>query len=260
MESSPIIALNRPSRRVQHTYFIVESSEKMTDEDKATVNAYITKMASVVADCEKSLLNNCFLLAILGFGDSVAWMNDQPVEASDFRLSDLALNGLPDVGKAFDELECKLRRSAHMRHDRQLLPVFFLFLYSNNLGSWQNSLERLSNNAYFSMGVRIAINVSGSASNEVMEGFTGNTELILGLDNYDAGDLIKYVIADMHRLDDIPINSGDSRYPTQLSIESRELIDETWDWSDSWDTGEPDSLIRDDRMEDSSFPSVPYMW
>ena len=258
MESLPMFAVDRPSPRVQHIYFIVESSEKMTEEAKATVNAYITEMASVIADWEKSLLHVSFLMALLGFGDSVSWMNDQPIEASVFRPSVMSLEGLPDVGKAFDELGCKLRRNAHMCHDRQLLPVFFLFLYSNDFGSWENSFGQLSKNGYFASGVRIAIDISGSASNEVMESFTGNKELVLGLDNYDVGDLIKYAITEMHRLDDIPIYSGGSREPIQLSVESRELIDETWDWSNSWDMGERDSLIRDNRLTEPYFPIQPY--
>jgi uncharacterized protein YegL len=98
----------------------------------------------------------------------------------EFKWSNLAANGVTDLGAALTELNTKMSRSAFLNApSASVAPVIMLLSDGQPTDNYASALAALKNNNWFKSAIKIAIAIGSDADTDVLEEFTGNRELVL---------------------------------------------------------------------------------
>ena len=125
----------------------------------------------------------------LKFSTGATWVTPTPVNVEDFAWDDLDAGGVTDLGKAFEMLAAQL--TIPPMSDRALPPVIVLLSDGQPTDDYKSALDRLLHLPWGKKAVRIAISIGQDADDDVLQQFTGNSELVLQANNPQA--LVKMI-------------------------------------------------------------------
>ena len=164
-------ALKRPggelASRPLHFFWVVDCSGSMYGEKIGTVNHAIQSTIPEMVDAAKDNPNAQLLVRTLKFSTGATWVTPTPVNVEDFAWDDLDAGGVTDLGKAFEMLAAQLT------------------------DDYKSALDRLLHLPWGKKAVRIAISIGQDADDDVLQQFTGNSELVLQANNPQA--LVKMI-------------------------------------------------------------------
>ncbi|MCL2754862.1 MAG: tellurium resistance protein [Oscillospiraceae bacterium] len=185
--------LKRPggelASRPLHFIWMVDCSGSMLDDKIGTVNYAIQATIPEMLD---AATNNPFaklLVRTLSFSSGAQWVTPAPVSIEDFVWSDLSADGVTDMGHALKLLRAAL--DIPPMSDRALPPVIVLLSDGRPTDDYKPELEKLLAMPWGKKAVRIAIAIGQDADLNVLEEFTGKSELVLEAMNRDA--LVKMI-------------------------------------------------------------------
>ncbi len=180
--------LKRPggelTSRPLHFIWIVDCSGSMAGEKIGAVNHAIQSTVPEMADAARNNPNAQLLVRTLKFATGASWVTANPVKIEDFAWDDLQAGGVTDMGKAFELLAAQL--TIPPMTDRALPPVLVLLSDGQPTDNYKKTLDSLLQLPWGKKSVRIAVAIGQDADSDVLEQFTGNSELVLQANNPQA--------------------------------------------------------------------------
>lgn len=177
------------AKRTMVLFFLIDKSLSMSGEKIGKVN-YV--MREVVPDVQKVASNNAdanIKIAVLSFSSGAEWMYQSPISAEDFQWLDIDVDGMTDMGYAFEELNKRMSRREFMEETSgSYAPAIILMSDGYPTDDYVKPLRELKDNNWFRASIKaaIAIDIDGSEADKDMLGeFTGNPESVLVADNVD---------------------------------------------------------------------------
>jgi len=156
----------------------------MAGEKIVAVNHAIQSTVPEMADAARNNPNAQLLVRTLKFATGASWVTANPVKIEDFAWDDLQAGGVTDMGKAFELLAAQL--TIPPMTDRALPPVLVLLSDGQPTDNYKKTLDSLLQLPWGKKSVRIAVAIGQDADSDVLEQFTGNSELVLQANNPQA--------------------------------------------------------------------------
>jgi len=188
-----MIALRRPgaelATRPLHFFWVVDCSYSMKGEKIGALNNAIQ---SVVPEMKAAADDNPsaqLYVRTLKFSSGASWITPNPVKIEDFFWKDLSVDGITDMGKAFDLLSGQL--TIEQMGEKALPPVLVLLTDGYPTDDYKSYLSKMLKLPWGKKAVRIAIAIGNDCDETVLEEFTGNCELVLKANN--SSDLVKMI-------------------------------------------------------------------
>ena len=103
---------------------------------------------------------------------------------------ELTLGTVTCMGAAFDELEkafCSMRKPENRMKYQYRPPVLILLCDGVPYDDFTSSLERLKNDRFFTLGLRIAFAIGDDADLEILKKFTGTSETVVQINDDNLG-------------------------------------------------------------------------
>jgi uncharacterized protein YegL len=187
VEETEMAGLKRPggelSSRPLHFIWMVDCSGSMYGEKIGTVNHAIQDTIPEMSDAANNNPYAQLLVRTLKFSTGAAWVTDMPVKIDDFVWSDLEADGVTELGHALSLLCAQL--TIPPMSDRALPPVIVLLSDGRPTDDYKTELDRMLALPWGKKAVRIAIAIGKDADLNVLEEFTGNSDLVLEAKNRD---------------------------------------------------------------------------
>ena len=167
------------ARRQMSLFFIVDTSGSMKGEKIAAVNTAIREVLPEIADISSENADAQIKVACLQFANDIQWLF-KPADVEGLTWTDLAAGGMTAMGEAFNELNKKLSRKEFLDSPTgNFAPVLFLMSDGQPTDEYSEALNRLRENRWFKVAIRVAIAIGDDADKDVLTEFTGNPELVL---------------------------------------------------------------------------------
>ena len=184
------------TRRMCPVIFLLDTSGSMAGDVIGRVNAAIEgvlpelqSMNDVNGDAE-------IKIAIMAFSSGPNWVTgDQLVSPDNLAWNSLDAAGPTAMGAAFRELNNKLSvdKGFMKRASGSVAPVLFLLSDGAPTDDYESGLQKLKNNNWYKVAIRVAIGY-GDADDNILAEFTGNTETVLHTNNpEDLKNMIRFV-------------------------------------------------------------------
>lgn len=185
--------LKRPggelASRPLHFFWLVDCSGSMHGEKIGAVNHAIQSTIPEMVDAAKDNPNAQLMVRTLKFSTGASWITSAPVNIEDFAWNDLDAGGVTELGKAFELLAAQL--TIPPMTDRALPPVIVLLSDGMPTDNYKPALDKLLHLPWGKKAVRIAISIGQDADDDILQEFTGNSELVLQANNPEA--LVKMI-------------------------------------------------------------------
>ena len=176
--------------RPLHFFWIIDCSGSMQGTKIGTVNNAINE---TLPDMRKSAAENPnaqLLIRVMKFSDDAQWITPNAVEVENFSWTDLeADGGMTNMGEVFELLTRELTMPPMPQ--RALPPVIVMLSDGQATDSYRKPLEKLLSMPWGKKSVRIAIAIGHDADFDALKKFTGNSELVIEVDN--APKLVKAI-------------------------------------------------------------------
>ena len=167
------------ARRQMTLFFIVDTSGSMNGEKIAAVNTAIREVLPEIADISSENADAQIKVACLQFASDVNWLF-RPTDVEGMTWTDLHAEGMTSLGTAFNELNAKLSRKEFLDSPTgNFAPVLFLMSDGQPTDEFHQALDRLRENRWFQVAIRVAIAIGDDADKNILKEFTGNSELVL---------------------------------------------------------------------------------
>lgn len=167
------------ARRQMTLFFIVDTSGSMNGEKIAAVNTAIREVLPEIADISSENADAQIKVACLQFASDVQWLF-KPADVEGLTWTDLNAGGMTVMGEAFNELNKKLSRKEFLDSPTgNFAPVLFLMSDGQPTDEYRKALDSLRENRWFKVAIRVAIAIGDDADKNILEEFTGNSELVL---------------------------------------------------------------------------------
>lgn len=167
------------ARRQMTLFFMVDTSGSMDGEKIAAVNTAIREVLPEIADISSENADAQIKVACLQFASNAQWLF-KPADVEGLTWTDLYAGGMTMMGEAFDELNRKLSRNEFLNSPTgNFAPVLFLMSDGQPTDEYRKALDRLRENRWFKVAIRVAIAIGDDADKNILEEFTGNSELVL---------------------------------------------------------------------------------
>lgn len=127
------------------------------------------------------------------------------------------------MGEAFNELNKRLSRNGFLDSPTgNFAPVLFLMSDGQPTDEYHKALENLRENRWFKVAIRVAIAIGDDADKDILEEFTGSSELVLTAHTPEAlKQMIRFVSVTSSKIGSrssgigvgvgMTINSGESK-------------------------------------------------
>ncbi|MCP4347690.1 MAG: VWA domain-containing protein [Desulfobacterales bacterium] len=177
--------------RPLHFIWIADCSGSMSIEGKIqalnnAIREAIPHMQAVAGENP----NADVLVRAVKFSNSAQWHISQPTPVADFKWTDLAADGLTDMGKALTMIAEQLKIPPMT--DRALPPVLVLISDGQPTDDFGKGLAALMDLPWGKKAVRIAIAIGEDADHQVLQKFIGHSEL-KPLQANNAEQLVNYI-------------------------------------------------------------------
>ena len=158
-------------------YFLIDTSESMAGEKIQAVNEAISDMLHIIKGVAKEA-NAKVNIAVLSFNNKAYWETSHFVDLANYKYKDLCASGQSLMGEAFFELDSELSENIY-RYD----PVIILLSAGKPIDNYSRGLSALKQNRCYISAIKIAFAVGKDANRDVLAEFTGERDLVLGLNN-----------------------------------------------------------------------------
>ncbi|MDR0449661.1 MAG: VWA domain-containing protein [Treponema sp.] len=167
------------TRRQMVMFFLIDTSGSMEGTKISSVNTAIREVIPELRDIGGADID--LKIAVLEFSTSLRWQNPAgPVSVDSFTWSNLAAEGVTNMGAAFYELNAKLSRNSFLQApSASLAPVIILMSDGLPSDEWENSLGALKNNNWYKSAVKVALAIGSDADTDVLAQFTGDPAAVL---------------------------------------------------------------------------------
>ena len=178
MHMNPLEAVEI-ARRQMTLFFIVDTSGSMDGEKIAAVNTAIREVLPEIAYLSSENADAKINVACLKFATDVDWLF-RPTDVEGLAWTDLRAGGMTMFGEACNELGRRLSRNEFLNSPTgNFAPVLFLMSDGQPTDEYKQALDRLKENRWFKVAIRVAIAIGDDADKQVLAEFTGSPELVL---------------------------------------------------------------------------------
>lgn len=210
------------AKRTMVLFFLIDKSLSMSG---AKIGAVNYAMRDVIPEIQKIASDSAdanIKIVVLTFSSGSEWLYQTPIDAKDFKWSDINVGGMTDMGNAFKQLNEKLSRNGFMADiSGSYAPAIILMSDGYPTDDYLKPLKELKNNNWFKASIKaaIAIDIDGSdADKNMLTEFTGNRESILEVNNTDMlKKMIRFVTVTASK-----IGSTSSNAPDNGQIQSKQ--------------------------------------
>ena len=183
-------------RRTMTLFFIIDTSGSMFGEKIGAVNQAIREVIPEIKELSDGNADAEIKIAVLDFSNGARWITPNgPMEANQLQQiwKNLDSAGGTDLGAACVALKEKLSVSQGFMAEAtgSYAPVLFLLSDGQPVDDWQKGLDELKKNNWYKASIRVALAIGNDADKDVLEAFTGNSEMVLEVHNSAA--LIKMI-------------------------------------------------------------------
>ena len=175
-------------RKMCPVIFLLDTSGSMTGSPIGAVNSAIENVLPDLISMNDSNPDNEIKVAIMTFSFGADWIvgGDELLSPEDVKNSwnDLNASGPTSMGAAFHALNEKLSVSKGFmkRASGSVAPVLFLLSDGEPTDDYQDGLNKLKNNNWYKIAVRVAVGY-GDSNDDVLREFTMNSETVMHTDD-----------------------------------------------------------------------------
>jgi uncharacterized protein YegL len=184
------------SRRKCPVIFMLDTSGSMGGQPIGAVNAAIEGVLPELISMNEDNPDVQIEIAIMTFDTVVKWITGNSlVDPEKYAWNDLNVSGITNMGAAFTELSNKLSVSQGFMASASgsVAPVLFLLSDGEPSDEYKSGLQKLQDNNWYKVAVRVAIGY-GDSNDAVLIEFTKNPETVLHTnDPKDLQALIKFI-------------------------------------------------------------------
>lgn len=168
------------ARRTMTLFFLIDKSFSMQGTKIGAVNTAIREVIPEIKDIAQESADANIKIAVLTFSSGASWMYQSAVAAEDFQWSDVNVDGMTDMGAAFQLLNEKLSRTGGFMTDTagSYAPAIFLMSDGQPTDEYGKTLEALKKNSWFKASMKAAIAIGDDADINMLAEFTGNPEAV----------------------------------------------------------------------------------
>lgn len=168
------------SKRTLVLFFLIDKSGSMTGRKIGTVNVAVKEVIPEIQKIAEDSADANIKIAILTFSSGAQWVYQSPIDAKDFKWSDVNVDGVTDMGCAFNLLNEKLSRNGFMTEAAgSYAPALFLMSDGQPTDDYLKALDALKKNNWFKASLKAAIAIGDDADKNMLAEFTGNPESVL---------------------------------------------------------------------------------
>ena len=194
-------------RKMCAVIFLLDTSGSMTGAAIGSVNSAMENVLPELITMNENNPDNEIRVAVMKFDFDAEWVfgGDELLLPEDVKNSwnDLDANGYTSMGAAFEALNEKLSVSHGFmkRASGSVAPVLFLLSDGAPTDDYQSGLQKLKNNNWYKIAVRVAVGYSEQCNDDVLREFTGNNETVLHTDDpNELKKLIKFIAVTSSRV------------------------------------------------------------
>ena len=194
-------------RKMCAVIFLLDTSGSMTGAAIGSVNSAMENVLPELVTMNENNPDNEIRVAVMKFDFDAEWVfgGDELLLPEDVKNSwnDLDANGYTSMGAAFEALNEKLSVSHGFmkRASGSVAPVLFLLSDGAPTDDYQSGLQKLKNNNWYKIAVRVAVGYSEQCNDDVLREFTGNNETVLHTDDpNELKKLIKFIAVTSSRV------------------------------------------------------------
>jgi uncharacterized protein YegL len=172
-------------RRTMVLFFIVDTSGSMDGEKIGAVNTAVREVVPEIRDISNDNADALIKIAVLEFSSGTKWHTPNgPVDSNDYNWSTLDAAGTTDFGAMCRALNEKLSTKAFMAEATgSFAPALFLLSDGEPTDDWQGGLDKLKQNNWFKVAVKVALAIGEGADHDVLKAFTGSMETVIDVKN-----------------------------------------------------------------------------
>lgn len=187
--------LSMVPRRVLNVFYVLDTSGSMSGAPIATVNNAMIETLDVLRRIAKNNADALIKVAVLTFSSGCKWMSSYPEELDDFIYEDLIAGGLTDFGVALRELDSKLSKNAFMNSATgNYLPVIIFMTDGFATDSYQEALDNISKNRWFSHAMKIGFAIGENPDKNMISKVVGSGEAVIQTNDLDLfARMLKFV-------------------------------------------------------------------
>lgn len=194
-------------RKMCAVIFLLDTSGSMSGSPIGAVNSAMENVLPELITMNENNPDNEIRVAVMKFDFDAEWVfgGDELLLPEDVKNSwnDLDANGYTSMGAAFEALNEKLSVSHGFmkRAHGSVAPVLFLLSDGAPTDDYQSGLQKLKNNNWYKIAVRVAVGYSEQCNDDVLREFTGNNETVLHTDDpNELKKLIKFIAVTSSRV------------------------------------------------------------
>lgn len=162
--------------RPLHFIWIADCSGSMEMDGKIqALNTAVREAIPHMRSEAEQNANATVLVRVLKFSSGAQWHLSQPTPVEEFEWTDLAADGVTDMGKALSMVAEQLKMPP--MNERALPPVLVLLTDGQPTDDFSKGLKDLMNEPWGRKAVRIAIGIGEDADQDTLQKFIGNSEL-----------------------------------------------------------------------------------
>ena len=175
-------------RKMCPVIFLLDTSGSMMGSPIGAVNSAIENVLPDLISMNDSNPDNEIKVGIMTFSFGADWIvgGDELLSPEDVKNSwnDLNASGPTSMGAAFNALNEKLSVSHGFmkRASGSVAPVLFLLSDGEPTDDYQGGLNKLKNNNWYKIAVRVAVGY-GDSNDDVLREFTMNNETVMHTDD-----------------------------------------------------------------------------
>jgi len=184
-------------RRTMVLFFVIDTSSSMNGSKIGSVNTAIQEVIPAIKEVANQNTQADVKIAALEFSSGARWITENgPIEAEQFNWNFLnAEVPSTDLGAACKELDNKLSSKAFLKEATgSFAPAIFILSDGMPNDEWEKPLEKLWENNWFKVAVKVAVAIGDDADKDVLEKFTGKMERVIEVHNAKVlKQMIKFV-------------------------------------------------------------------
>lgn len=186
--------MKRPGKgitnRPLHFIWIADYSGSMAGDKIQTLNFAIREAIPAMQKTAEENPNAQVKVRAVKFSNGAQWHVAQPTPVEDFRWTDLAADGVTDMGKALSLVAEQLK--VPPMEEKALPPVLVLLSDGEPTDDFASGLKALMDQPWGQKAIRIAIAIGSDAKLDVLQKFIGHTER-KPLQANNAPDLVRFI-------------------------------------------------------------------
>lgn len=225
------------AKRTMVLFFIIDKSGSMMGPKIGAVNVAVREVVPEIRQIAEDSADANIKIAVLTFSTGAEWMYQSAIDAKDFVWSDINVDGMTDMGHAFNSLNEKLSRNGGFMTDAagSYAPAIFMMSDGQPTDDYSKGLADLKNNKWFKASLKAAVAIGDDADKDMLAEFTGNPESVLTVHTPEAlKKLIKFVSVTASKIGSQSSNAPvDGNAQTKQDDFNKQIIDFNDDLIDS---------------------------